>query len=69
MFVLQDLSVNSFEQLCINYANEQLQQFVNKALVTQEQVCSGLTICVSAKTVLSNIVNYHYNRRHFTGPH
>lgn len=36
--MLQDLSVNSFEQLCINFANEQLQQFVNKALVAQEQV-------------------------------
>ncbi|KAG9350351.1 hypothetical protein JZ751_026705, partial [Albula glossodonta] len=34
----EDLGVNSFEQLCINFANEQLQQFVNKAVVTQEQV-------------------------------
>lgn len=35
---LQDLGVNSFEQLCINFANEQLQHFVNKAVITQEQV-------------------------------
>lgn len=38
---LQDLGVNSFEQLCINFANEQLQHFVNKAVIAQEQV-SGL---------------------------
>lgn len=35
---LQDLGVNSFEQLCINYANEQLQQFVTRAVISQEQV-------------------------------
>lgn len=39
--LLQDLGVNSFEQLCINFANEQLQHFVNKAVIAQEQV-SGL---------------------------
>ncbi|KAK9965781.1 hypothetical protein ABG768_004852 [Culter alburnus] len=37
IYGFEDLSVNSFEQLCINFANEQLQQFVNKALVAQEQ--------------------------------
>lgn len=36
--LLQDLGVNSFEQLCINFANEQLQHFVNKAVISQEQV-------------------------------
>lgn len=39
--LLQDLGVNSFEQLCINFANEQLQHFVTKAVISQEQV-SGL---------------------------
>ena len=39
--LLQDLGVNSFEQLCINFANEQLQHFVNKAVISQEQV-SGM---------------------------
>uniref|UniRef100_A0AAY5KUM9 Myosin motor domain-containing protein n=1 Tax=Esox lucius TaxID=8010 RepID=A0AAY5KUM9_ESOLU len=37
MYGFEDLGVNSFEQLCINFANEQLQHFVNKAVVTQEQ--------------------------------
>ena len=40
---VQDLGVNSFEQLCINFASEQLQNFVNKAVISQEQV-SGSTV-------------------------
>ncbi|KAM3860002.1 unconventional myosin-XVB [Diretmus argenteus] len=37
IYGFEDLGVNSFEQLCINFANEQLQHFVNKAVVSQEQ--------------------------------
>ncbi|KAK2866563.1 hypothetical protein Q7C36_002619 [Tachysurus vachellii] len=37
IYGFEDLGVNSFEQLCINFANEQIQQFMNKALVSQEQ--------------------------------
>ncbi|XP_056152663.1 unconventional myosin-XV [Lampris incognitus] len=37
IYGFEDLGVNSFEQLCINFANEQLQYFVNEAVITQEQ--------------------------------
>ncbi|KAM6951023.1 unconventional myosin-XVB [Aplochiton taeniatus] len=37
IYGFEDLGVNSFEQLCINFANEQLQHFVNKTVLSQEQ--------------------------------
>ncbi|KAM3591718.1 uncharacterized protein V6R79_006311 [Siganus canaliculatus] len=37
IYGFEDLGVNSFEQLCINFANERLQHFVNKAVISQEQ--------------------------------
>ncbi|XP_048467111.1 unconventional myosin-XV-like [Rhincodon typus] len=37
VYGFEDLGVNSFEQLCINYANEQLQHFFSQAVLTQEQ--------------------------------
>lgn len=39
---LQDLGVNSLEQLCINFANEHLQWFFSQTVIAQEEV-SGIS--------------------------
>lgn len=44
MLGFENLQTNSFEQLCINYANEKLQYYTNQHIFKLEQVGFKLTL-------------------------
>lgn len=55
-FILQDFRVNSFEQMCINYANESLQYYFNKHIFALEQQE------YSKEQILWSNITYHDNQ-------
>lgn len=56
LFNLQELQVNSFEQLCINYANETLQFFFNRVIFQEEQVREQSAAKILVKIVLQQLM-------------
>ena len=46
IFGFEDFRKNSFEQLCINYANEDLQYYFNQHIFKFEQVCFNENVII-----------------------
>ena len=53
-------TINSFEQFCINYCNEKLQQFFNERILKEEQLLYDKEGCPFMSTVNLLFINWIY---------